>query len=222
VFLDEIGELPLPAQAKLLRTVETGELQRVGGRDQRSVDVRLIAATNRDLHAEVAAGRFRSDLFYRLNMVELHLPPLRERRDDIRYLTAAFVREFSARFHKTIVGPTPAAERMLMLAPWTGNIRELRNVIERACMLCESKFLSERELDSLLPGGRESQSVQSALSQTASVDTDSDDPHLLASAERDHIRRILRETGGNKKAAAQLLGVSRRALYRKLDRLGLR
>jgi DNA-binding NtrC family response regulator len=225
LFLDEIGELPLSAQAKLLRTIETGEVQRVGNLDARRVDVRLIAATNRDLPAEVTAGRFRSDLYYRLNIVELHVPPLRERREDTPYLTAAFVREFSAQFGKSIIGLTPTAERVLMMAPWTGNVRELRNVIERACMICDGKFVSERELASLLPiipravqgapGGE-------ALSPTGVPPGNPDDRHLLRSAERDHISRILQETGGNKKATAQLLGLSRRALYRKLDRLGLR
>ncbi|HEY7450338.1 MAG TPA: sigma-54 dependent transcriptional regulator [Vicinamibacterales bacterium] len=225
LFLDEIGELPPPAQAKLLRTIETGEVQRVGNLDGRCVDVRLIAATNRDLPTEVAAGRFRGDLYYRLNLVELRVPPLRERREDIPYLTAAFVREFSGQFGKSIVGLTPTAERELMTAPWTGNVRELRNVIERACMICDGEFLSERELASLLPAvPHPGPGVRGQLPSLAPglESGDLSERHLLMSAERDHIRRVLEETGGNKKATARLLGLSRRALYRRLDKLGLR
>src|SRR5206468_6799307 len=144
--LDEIGELPLAVQAKLLRALEYGEVQRVGSLQPKKVDVAVIAATNRDLRAEVAAGRFRGDLFYRLNVVDLLLPPLRDRREDIPYLTAAFVREASQRMRKPLTGLTPAAERLLLQARWDGNVRELKNVIERACMLTEGSVLSEREL----------------------------------------------------------------------------
>ena len=135
LFLDEVGELPAAVQAKLLRTLEVGEVQRVGSLDQRRVDVRVIAATNRDLAREVRDGHFRSDLFYRLNIVEIRLPPLGERREDITYLTAAFVREFARRFQKQLIGVSPAGERLLFSARWDGNVRELRNVLERACML---------------------------------------------------------------------------------------
>src|SRR5437867_3919065 len=146
LFLDEIGELPVSVQAKLLRALENGEVQRVGSLQPKRVDVSVIAATNRDLRAEVAAGRFRGDLFYRLNVVEVNLPPLRERREDIPYLTAAFVRECAQRMHKPLTGLTPAAERLLLNARWDGNVRELKNVIERACMLVDGSVLSEREL----------------------------------------------------------------------------
>src|SRR5205823_11387811 len=132
LFLDEVGELPLTVQAKLLRTLEFGEVQRVGSLQTRRIDVTVIAATNRDLRAEVAAGRFRGDLFYRLNVVEVQLPPLRDRREDIPYLTAAFVRECAERIRKPLTGLTPSAERVLFNAPWDGNVRELKNVIERA------------------------------------------------------------------------------------------
>jgi two-component system response regulator HydG len=217
LFLDEIGELPQPSQAKLLRVLETGEVQRVGSVDTRRVDVRVVAATNRDLRTESAAGRFREDLFYRLSVVELHVTPLRERHEDIPYLTAAFVRHFAGEFGKSILGPTPAAERILLAAPWPGNVRELRNVIERICILTEDRFFTEKEtlacVASSGSGRPESISV---------VEEKSGHTHLLADAEREHITRILRGTAGNKKAAAQVLGLSRRALYRKLDRLGLR
>src|SRR5215216_1228430 len=146
VFLDEVGELPMAVQAKLLRVLENGEVQRVGSVEQRKVDVRLIAATNRDLRVEVASGRFRNDLYYRLNIVEIRLPKLIERREDIPYLTAAFVRAFSQRFNKPLVGLTPGAERLLADANWDGNVRQLRNVIERACILAEGDFVSEGDL----------------------------------------------------------------------------
>jgi DNA-binding NtrC family response regulator len=217
LFLDEIGELPPASQAKLLRVIETGEVQRVGGLDARRVDVRVIAATNRDLRMESATGRFREDLYYRLSVVELNVLPLRDRREDIPYLTAAFVRLFAEQFGKTILGPTPAAERLLLTAPWPGNVRELRNVIERICILTEDRFFTEREtLACLTPTGPH------AGTGLPLADTNASDTHLLADAEREHITRVLNGTRGNKKAAAELLGLSRRALYRKLERLGLR
>ncbi len=145
LFLDEIGELPLASQAKLLRAIETGEVQRVGGLDTKRVDVRVVAATNRDLRAESAAGRFREDLFYRLSVVELSVMPLRDRREDIPYLTSAFVKHFAAQFNKVILGPTPAAERVLLTASWPGNVRELRNAIERICILTDDRFFTEKE-----------------------------------------------------------------------------
>ncbi len=151
LFLDEIGELPPPLQAKLLRVLELGEMHRVGSLEARRVNVHVIAASNRDLRAEIAAGRFRSDLFYRLNVVEVKLPSLRERREDIPYLTAAFVRETSERLQKPVAGLTPGAERLLAAGYWEGNVRELRNVIERACILVDGEFISERELAVTMP-----------------------------------------------------------------------
>src|SRR5436309_2801602 len=146
LFLDEIGELPLSVQAKLLRALEYGEVQRVGSLQTKKVDVSVLAATNRDLRAEVAAGRFRGDLFYRLNVVELTLPPLRDRREDIPYLTSAFLRDCAQPMRKPLNVLSPSAERLLFNARWDGNVRELKNVIERACMLAEGTTLSEREL----------------------------------------------------------------------------
>src|SRR5215831_5051444 len=154
LFLDEIGELPLTLQAKLLRVLELGEVHRVGSLDPRKVNVHVVAATNRDLRAEVSAGRFRSDLYYRLNIVEVSLPPLRDRREDIPYLTAAFVRETSERLEKPLFGLTPGAERLLAMAAWDGNVRELRNVIERACILADGDFITERELSISMPPPR--------------------------------------------------------------------
>ncbi len=215
LFLDEIGELPLSVQAKLLRVIELGEVHRVGSLEPRKVNVHVLAATNRDLRAEVAAGRFRSDLYYRLNIVEVRLPPLRDRREDIPYLTAAFVREMSDRLQKRLVGLTPGAERLLGMAAWEGNVRELKNAIERACILADGDFITERELAVSLPSPGPAQGAPRAAAAQTPEDA------LLVNVEREHIQRALQKANGNKKAAARMLGLSRRALYRRLERLDL-
>jgi len=197
LFLDEIGELPHGVQAKLLRAVENGEVQRVGSLLPRTVDVAVVAATNRDLRAEVAAGRFRNDLFYRLNVVGVTLPPLRDRRQDIPELIAAFIGDCSRRLKKPLSGITPEGERVLSNARWEGNVRELRNVVERACMLAEGTMISERDLATQRP-------------------TEPFGP--LEILEREHIVDVLQKVSGNRMAAAKALGISRRALYRRLDR----
>jgi DNA-binding NtrC family response regulator len=217
LFLDEVGELPMSVQAKLLRALENGEVQRVGSLQPRKVDVTVIAATNRDLRAEVAAGRFRGDLFYRLNVVEVALPPLRDRREDIPYLTAAFVRECAQRIRKPLTGLTPAAERLVLAGRWDGNVRELKNVIERACLLTDGSLISERELSGALgpdapaPAAR-GRSLDAAAARSAEAAVP------LQEVERDHIIEVLRQVNGNRMAAARVLGISRRALYRRLDR----
>ena len=215
LFLDEIGELPAAVQAKLLRVLELGEVHRVGSLEPRRVSVHVIAATNRDLRAEVAAGRFRSDLYYRLNIVEVKLPPLRDRREDLPYLTAAFVRETSERMQKPFVGLTAGAERLLAGARWDGNVRELRNVIERACILADGDLITERELQLCMPP------LETPLEAPAAVAAGGPSDDLLVTVEREHIQRALVRTRGNKKAAARMLGLSRRALYRRLERLDL-
>jgi DNA-binding NtrC family response regulator len=216
LFLDEIGELSLNVQVKLLRVLELGEVHRVGSLDSRRVDVHVIAATNRDLRAEVAAGRFRSDLYYRLNIVEVRLAPLRERREDIPYLTAAFVRDTADRLQKPVLGLTPGAERLLASAPWEGNVRELKNVIERACILTDSDCITEREVAISMPP-----MLAASVAKPAPAVAVAPDGELLVTVERDHIQRALVRAGGNKKAAAKMLGLSRRALYRRLERLDL-
>ncbi|OFW48777.1 MAG: hypothetical protein A3G77_14765 [Acidobacteria bacterium RIFCSPLOWO2_12_FULL_68_19] len=215
LFLDEVGELPQPVQAKLLRVIEYGEVQRVGATEGRKVDVRVVAATNRRPLDEVAAGRFRRDLYYRLNVVEIGLPPLRDRREDIPYLTAAFIKEFARRFEKRLVGLSPGAERLLFDAPWPGNVRELRNVIERACMLSEGRVLSEPEVLTAL-GGRP---LERGDAPSAPGENDEDAGPPL---DRETVERALQQVGGNRAAAARQLGISRRALYRRLDEFGLR
>jgi DNA-binding NtrC family response regulator len=210
LFLDEAGELPQGLQPKLLRAVEHGEVQRVGSLETRRADVCVIAATNRDLRAEVANGRFRSDLFYRLGIIEIHLTPLRKRPEDIPYLAASFIREIGQRLDRAITGISPGAERLLQKAPWHGNVRELRNVIERACLQSSGGILVEREVMAAMarPGEPEER-----------VPVGERDPALLSTAQREQIRRVLADANGNKAAAAKLLGISRRSLYRWLDRL---
>jgi two-component system response regulator HydG len=213
LFLDEIGELPAAVQAKLLRALETGEVQRVGSLQSKKVDVRIVAATNRDLRQASERGVFRNDLYYRLNVVELFVPPLRERREDIPYLVAAFVGEFAGRFKKPIEGVSSAAERLLMNAPWPGNVRELRNVLERACMLAEGRSLTEADLVRGMPVATV---VAAAARPPGEPDPAGGDD--LRSRERDHILKVLQAERGNKRAAAAKLGVSRRTLYRRLHR----
>jgi len=216
IFLDEVGELPSTVQAKLLRTVENGEVQRVGSVNTNHVDVVVVAATNRDLRAEVEAGRFRQDLYYRLSVIELHLPPLRERREDVPYLTAAFLRQNAARMQREVMGLTQGAEQALRRAHWPGNVRELKNVVERACLTTDGHLLTERDvleamgpaLAAPLPGAQDA--------PPAPEDTD-----RLDATQRELIERVLRQAGANKAEAARRLGVSRRALYRLIERLNV-
>jgi len=213
LFLDEIGELPLPMQAKLLRVLEYGELQRVGALSASKVNVRVIAATNRDLSEEVRGKRFREDLYYRLNVAEIRLPPLRDRRDDICLLVASFVNEFAARFQKPLVGLTPGAERLLQNVSWPGNVRELRNTLERACMLSDGRMLTEHDIVSALgtiarPNAGAPNAVVGSVREA----------RVLT---RHDIEEVLREVAGNRSAAARRLGLSRRAFYRRLESFGL-
>jgi transcriptional regulator with PAS, ATPase and Fis domain len=214
--LDEIGELPLPLQPKRLRAIEEKEVLPIGAPTPSKIDVRLIAATNRDLKTEAEAGRFRADLYYRLNVIELGIPPLRDRREDIPYLTAAFIRDCGQRMRKSLNGLTPAAERLLFNARWDGNVRELKNVIERACMLAEGTTLSERELSGAF--GPETPAAPGRPRPADVRPAGTEAPPPLETIERDHILDVLRQVNGNRMAAAKVLGISRRALYRRLER----
>jgi len=216
IFLDEIGELPLVMQAKLLRVLETGEVQRVGSVEPRAVDVHVIAATNRDLRAESAAGRFRNDLFYRLNVVELRVPSLKDRPEDIPYLTTAFVHDASKRLGKRLLGLTPSAERKVCTAPWHGNVRELRNVVERACILADTEFITDREFSSSVAQTTPPAPFRENGSRPAGEGSDE-----LSAVERDHIAEVLARVGGNKTKAAKILGLDRRSLYRRLEAYGI-
>jgi DNA-binding NtrC family response regulator len=179
----------------------------VGSVETRKIDVRIIAATNRRLQDEITAGRFRSDLYYRLNVVEIAVPALRERSEDIPYLTAAFVKRFAREFKKPITGLTAGAEERLIAWQWPGNVRELRNVIERACLLCEGHLLTEGDL------------ARSLVDRTVAPTLDDPPPGPPPTADR--VREALDSTGGNKSLAAQRLGISRRALYRLIDKYAL-
>lgn len=220
LFLDEVGELPAAAQAKLLRVLEGGEVQRVGSLEPRCVDVRLIAATNRDLYAEVTAGRFRSDLYYRLNVVQVHLPPLRARREDIPDIARSLVATLARKLGRPLTGLTPGAEAMLSEYAWEGNVRQLRNAIERACILADGDRVTESELAGSV-GRADGPDARFAPRFATITQMPKRQTARLDEVEREHIVRTLNQVHGNKAVAARLLGVSRRAFYRQLERHGL-
>jgi DNA-binding NtrC family response regulator len=241
LFLDEIGEIPVEMQVKLLRVLQESEFERVGGIKTIKVDVRLLTATNRDLAAEVAAGNFRDDLYYRLNVVPIHLPALRERRQDIPLLVDHFIARFNERLKKQITGVDPAAVEGLVAHNWPGNIRELENVIERTILFCEGPRIRLLDLPADLGGGtlRPSQPelpvVVSAVPPVVSPPPSAAPPvgeevGSLKEAvraetervERDLIQRALDETGGNVTQAARKLQISRKSLQTKMKELGLR
>jgi DNA-binding NtrC family response regulator len=211
LFLDEIGELPLALQGKLLRVLETGEVQRVGSVHGTRVDVRIVAATNRPLASAVRSGSFRSDLFYRLNVIEIAVPPLRDHPEDIPYLTAAFLREYARAFDRPISGLTPDAEALLLDAPWPGNVRQLRNAIERACLTCEGSLITDRDIAQAL-GAQDGAAVAGVETAAGSARTTPPSREAIADA--------LRQANGNKAHAARQLGISRWALYRLLEKYG--
>jgi DNA-binding NtrC family response regulator len=210
LFLDEIGDTPLTLQPKLLRVLQDGIVERVGSNQRREVDVRIISATNRDLEAAIAAERFRADLYYRLRVIQIEMPPLRERREDIRYLTAHFLR----RFGESRSGGTPriteAALRLLEDYPWPGNVRELENVIERAVVLCQGDTIGVELVDLRRPPVASSE-------QPPGVRLD----EALDRLEREMILRALEDTKQVKARAARLLGISERSLWYKLRKHGL-
>jgi two-component system, NtrC family, response regulator AtoC len=210
LFLDEISEAPALLQVKLLRVLQDGVIERVGSSRPQEVDARLIAATNRDLAAEISAGRFRADLYYRLRVVEIRVPPLRERQEDIRYLAAHFLRRFGARRARGIPAITEPALRRLEEYPWPGNVRELENVIERACVLCTGDTIDSGLLDLRVPGA-------ASTERPAGMRLDD----ALDRLERDIILQALDESKQVKARAARLLGISERSLWYKLRKHGL-
>jgi two-component system, NtrC family, response regulator AtoC len=210
IFLDEVAEISLGLQAKLLRVLQEQEIRRVGGTQPIQLDVRVIAATNKDVEALVKAGRFREDLFYRLNVVTLHLPPLRERQEDIALLANHFLRKYSEVDHKLISHITPEAMELLCTYHWPGNVRELDHTIERAVTLTMNNAL----LPGDLPPRLQQQTVDPGLNTAQQLLT-------LEELEKQHIQAVLRATEGNKKRAAQILGINRRSLYRMAKRYGL-
>ncbi len=205
IFLDEIGELPLAMQVKLLRVLENRSFQRVGGTESVEVDIRVVAATNRDLKEMVAQGTFREDLYYRLNVVDIRLPALKDRRDDIPLLTARFIHELAERNHVPVTGITPAAMKLLEAYDWPGNVRELRNTIEKMVVLSVGGQLDVADV----PEAMQSPAKTSAVALSSTV--------TLGENEKAQILAVLKDVGGNRSKAAQVLGISRRTLYRKLD-----
>jgi len=212
LFLDEIADMSPASQVKLLRVLQDGVVERLGGTQPVQVDVRIVAATNRDLPAEVKAGRFREDLFYRLDVVSVRLPPLRERREDVPVLATSFLRRFAAQNRRAVAGFTDAALRALDAYDWPGNVRELQHAVERAVVLCRGDAVDAADLPEAVreaaagapppPGGALSVPLGTPLEEI----------------ERRVIRETLRQTRGDKNLAARLLGVAARTIYRKLDR----
>lgn len=208
LFLDEIGEVSPLMQAKLLRAIQEREIQRVGSNQTLSVDVRLIAATNRDLLADVEAGRFRQDLYYRLNVVTVDSPPLRERREDIPLLAMHFLAKFAERNRKPVKGFTPQAMDMLLKYHWPGNVRELENTVERGVILLTGDFISEKELP-LSMSSLADEKLEARLDQSIQP---------LELVEKNAILAALEKTAGNKTEAAKQLGITRKTLLAKLQK----
>ena len=242
LFLDEVSEMSLGMQVKLLRVLQEREITRVGGEEVIGIDVRLIAATNRDLLKEITAGRFREDLFYRLNVVTLRVPPLRERIEDIPLLAQDFLTRFTEKNHKTIKGFTPQAMDRLLRHPWPGNVRELMNTVERGVVLSRGDYLDEAEPALLLPEQTADGAAEVLLPSPATVGTTAPprDPVAammipgdtvatgkagtaasLEEVQRETILRTLAGTGGNKSEAARRLGITRRTLHQKLRKYGM-
>ncbi len=212
IFLDEVSEMSLAMQVKLLRVLQEREIVRVGGDEAIRIDVRIIAATNRDLLSEIAAGRFREDLFYRLNVVTLHIPPLRERPEDIPLIAQHYLALFAERNRKKVRGFSPQAMDRLLRHTWPGNVRELMNAVERGVVLSRSEYLGEDELALALPV---KPPVPDSLPESAAGDAS------LEGVEKATILKTLEAAGGNKSEAARRLGITRRTLHLKLRKYGM-
>lgn len=209
LFLDEIGEINQNVQIKLLRVLEEKKFERVGGEETIEVDVRVIAATNKDLKKAISDGVFREDLYYRLNVVNIHIPPLRERKEDIPLLIAAFLSEFNRENGKRIDGIDPKARLALYNFPWPGNVRQLRNSIESAVVLCKGSTITLDDLPPHIKGESSEEFLRVPVGTN------------LADVEKEVIRTTLSRQGGNKSRTAELLGIGRKTLHRKLQEYGL-
>jgi two-component system, NtrC family, response regulator AtoC len=212
LFLDEVADMSLPTQAKLLRFIDHRNFKRVGGAQDIAVDIRIVAATNKDLEAEVRVGRFRGDLYFRLKVVSIHLPRLADRGDDVLLLGRHFMREFARKFQKRFSEIAPAAAQMLKAYAWPGNVRELRNLIERVVLLEEGQRMLPDHLPAEFSGRRAAAPEAPAAKDAIALPT-------LAQMEAEHIGEVLRLTAGNKSRAARILGISRQGLIEKLRRL---
>jgi two-component system, NtrC family, response regulator HydG len=215
VFLDEIGETSTAMQAKLLRVIQEREIQRVGGKETLSVDVRILAATNRNLEEDVKTGKFREDLFYRLNVVTLRIPPLRERQDDVPLLAQHFISNYATKNHKRVKGFSPLAMGMLLKYPWPGNVRELENVIERAVILLPDEHITEKELPATITENYAEQGDWVASAQPVAAN------RRLEEIEREAILATLEASAGNKSETARRLGINRKTLHKKLKDYGI-
>lgn len=213
LFLDEIGEMPLSMQVKLLRVLQEGEIRPVGSSSNKKVDVRIIAATNKDLRKEVAEQRFREDLFYRLNIIELQIPPLHERQDDIPLLCNHFVDKYSKELNRPVKGLTREALFALTRYDWPGQVRELENVIERAFLLCNGDYITLEDLPSQILSGMNENGDQESMESLNDA---------MLTFERNYIQHMLAITNRQKGETARLLGVDPSTLYRKMEKLGLR
>ncbi|MBW2094049.1 MAG: sigma-54-dependent Fis family transcriptional regulator [Deltaproteobacteria bacterium] len=214
LFLDEVSEMPLSMQVKLLRVIQEREFTRVGGEDVIRVDVRIMAATNKDLAGEISAGRFREDLFYRLNVVALRMPPLRERKDDIPLLAQHFLKSFAEKNRKAIKGFTPQAMARLMSYDWPGNVRELMNAVERMVVLSRADYVDEPDLPPVIL-----EHTGTPAPGEKPLDLPADLP--LEEVEKTSILKTLESAGGNKSEAARRLGITRRTLHKKLKKYGV-
>jgi two-component system response regulator HydG len=210
IFLDEVGEMSVAMQVKLLRVLQEKEIQRVGGEDVIKVDVRVMAATNRDLEAQIKAGRFREDLFYRLNVVTLAVPPLRQRQDDIPLLARHFLETFAEKNRKRIKGFTPQAMDRMVRYAWPGNVRALMNAVERGVILCRDEYIAEEDLPFSV------KEMPDAAPEHKDPGPAFDIP--LDKVEKATILKTLASAGGNKSEAARRLGITRRTLYKKLKK----
>jgi DNA-binding NtrC family response regulator len=206
LFLDEVGEIPLELQPKLLRVLEEGKLRRVGGKMELQIDTRVLCATNRDLRAETRKGTFREDLFFRFNVFQIELPPLRDRREDVPILVQRFVEKLNAESGKHLIGVHPEAMELLKGYEWPGNIRELRNTVERAVILCEGDLIRIEHLPPEMTGRSERSQIRVAAGLT------------LDTVEKEYILYSLERNGGNKARTAEALGISEKTLYNKLNR----
>ncbi len=212
LFLDEIGDLSPAVQVKLLRVLETRQFERVGGTKPLQVDVRIIAATNKNMEEEVGSGRFREDLYYRLNVINIHLPPLRERMEDLPLLVEHFLEKFRQKFQKQIKGISPAAFHLLQKYHWPGNIRSLENALEHAFVLCHEEIIQTEHLPERLWENFDQEEI---CNETAA----GDDP--VKQAEKLHIQNTLAKFGGHRGKAAEALGIDKSTLWRKMKRYGL-
>ncbi len=220
LFLDEISELSADLQVKLLRVLEERKIVRVGGNDEIAVDFRLVAATNRDLEAEIAAGRFREDLFYRLKVVTVALPPLRQRHEDIPLLVNHFIEVFNRQIGRKIKGAAPSLLETLRAQPWPGNVRELRNVMENMVLFCEGDTLTVRDLPAEYRLPSAADPVRNEPATAGALPAERFAPRTMAEIEKEAILRTLELTGGHRARAAHMLAIGLRTLQRKLKEYG--